>query len=147
MGAPASLNLDLVKSISAGWERGDYGSLEWADEQIEFVIADGPEPARVRGRETMAADLAGFQDAWEEYRSRVEEYRELDDERVLVLTYATGRGRTSGLETAQQRANLFHLRGGKVTRLVAYWDRERAIAETAAELVGGRGEIATACAA
>jgi ketosteroid isomerase-like protein len=147
MGAAASVNLDLVKCISAGWERGDYGSVEWADEQIEFVIADGPEPARVRGRETMAADLAGFQDAWEEYHSRVEEYRELDDERVLVLTYATGRGRTSGLETAQRRANLFHLRGGKVTRLVAYWDRERAIAEAAPELLGGRCEIPTACTA
>ncbi len=145
--AAQSMNLDLVKSISAEWERGEYGSVEWADEQIEFVIADGPEPARLHGRETMAANLAGFQDAWAEYHSCVEECRELDDERVLVLTYATGRGRTSRLETAQERANLFHLRGGKVTRLVAYWDRERAIAEAAPELVGGRCELPAARAA
>ena len=147
MTASASINLDLVKAISAGWERGDYGSVEWADEQIEFVIADGPEPARLQGRERMTANLAGFQDAWEEYHSRVEEFRELDEERVLVLTYATGRGRTSGLETAQERANLFHLRGGKVTRITAYWDRRQALAEAAAELVSGRSGIDSACAA
>ena len=136
MNRAASVNLDLVKSISAGWERGEYGSVEWADEQIEFVIADGPEPAQVRGRDTLAANLVGFQDAWEEYHSRVEQCCELDEERVLVLTYATGRGRASGLETAQERANLFHLRAGKVTRLVAYWDRQRAIAEAAPALAG-----------
>jgi ketosteroid isomerase-like protein len=147
MVATASLNLDLVKSISAGFERGDYGTVEWADEQIEFVIADGPEPGRLQGRDTMAANLADFQDAWEGYSSRVEECRELDDERVLVLTYATGRGRASGLEAAQERANVFHLRAGKVTRLVAYWDRQRALADAAPELAGGRCEIAAARAA
>jgi ketosteroid isomerase-like protein len=142
-----SINLELVKSISARWERGDYASTEWADEQIEFVIADGPEPARLRGRERMTASLTGFQDAWEEYRSRVEECRELDEERVLVLTYATGRGRTSGLQTAQERANLFHLSGGRVTRVVAYWDRERALAEVAAGRARRQAAIATTRAA
>jgi ketosteroid isomerase-like protein len=127
----ASANLDLVKSVSAGWERGDYGSLEWADEQIEFVVADGPEPLRLCGREGVAANLAGFQDAWAEYHSQIEECRELDDERVLVLTYATGRGRTSGIEIAQERANLFHVHHGRVVRVVAYWDRARALAEAA----------------
>src|SRR5438270_2835072 len=102
----ASTNLDLVRSVSAGWERGDYQSLEWADEQIEFVIADGPEPVRLCGRDGVAANLAGFRDAWAEYHSEVQECRALDDERVLVLTHATGRGRTSGIEIAQDRANL-----------------------------------------
>lgn len=126
---PAASKLDLVKSISTTWEHGEYGSVDWADTDIEFVIADGPEPGHSTGPAGLAPDLLDFQSAWEEYHSQALEYRELDDERVLVLTRATGRGRTSGLEIAQDRANLFHVRDGKVTRLVAYWDRDLALAE------------------
>ena len=63
---------------------------------------------------------------------KADEYRELDDERVLVLIHWGGRGKTSGLEIEQMRtkgAQLFHVRGGKVTRFVTYWDGERALAD------------------
>jgi ketosteroid isomerase-like protein len=121
----APSNLELVRSIAAAWERGDYSSVDWADPEIEFVIADGPEPGRSTGRTGLAPKLLDFQNAWQEYHSEAVEYRELDEERVLVLTYASGRAKASGVQIGQMRANVFHLRGGKVTRLVAYWDRER----------------------
>jgi hypothetical protein len=40
----ASANLDLVRSILAAHERGDYGSVEWAHPEIEWVLADGLTP-------------------------------------------------------------------------------------------------------
>jgi ketosteroid isomerase-like protein len=125
----ASANIDLVRSIAAAWERGRYGSVEWADPEVEFVIADGPEPGSCTGRTSLASRLHEFQSAWHEYHSEALEYRELDSERVLVLTHASGHAKASGLEIGQSRANVFHVRGGKVTRLVAYWDRERALAD------------------
>jgi hypothetical protein len=70
--------------------------------------------------------------AWEEYRSEAEEYRELDNERVLVITRRTGRGRRSGIELGQigsKGASIFHVRGGKVTRQIHYFDRENAFAD------------------
>lgn len=127
-----SLNLDLVRSIVAGWERGDFSSAEWAHPDVEFEHADGPSPGRWTGRTGLAQGTRAWIGAWREIRFHAEEYRELDDERVLVLVRFSGRGRTSGLDLDQMQAtgaNVFHVREGKVTRLVLYLDRDRALAD------------------
>jgi ketosteroid isomerase-like protein len=127
-----SSNVDLVRSIFARWERGDYSSAEWADPQIEYVNADGPAPGGQTGLAEMAKIVRDELSAWEEYCTEAEEYRQLDDERVLVLTHDSGRGKSSGLEVGQLRdkgAHVFHVRDGRVTRLVLYWDRHRALAD------------------
>jgi ketosteroid isomerase-like protein len=129
-----SENLALVQSILADWETGDFRSVDWADPQIEYAIADEPGAHVTFGLAAMRCRWRDFLSAWEDYRIEVPEYLELDGERVLVAHAARGRGRTSGLEigaTARRRgtANLFHLRGGRVTRLVSYFDRDRALAD------------------
>ncbi len=127
-----SANLDLVRSIHAAWERGDYSSAEWAHPDVEYVIADGPSPGSWTGRAGLAEGWREYLGTWEGYRIVVDEYRELDDERVLVLVHVSGRGKVSGLELGQMNADtvgLFHIRYGKVTRMVQYFDRERALAD------------------
>jgi ribonuclease PH len=138
-----SANLELVQSLYAGWERGDYSSVEWAHPEIEFVIADGPSPGSWRGIDGMTEGFRSVLSAWEDWRAEPDEYRELDEERVLVLIDLSGRGKASGVEVDRMRAkgaNLFHIRGGKVTRLAVYWDRERALADVGLE--GGSGSQA-----
>lgn len=128
----ASANLELVRTICAAWERGDFGSAEWADPEIEFVRADGPSPGRWTGLAGMAEGTRDWLNAWEDAGMIVDEYRELDGERVLVLIRFSGRGRTSGVELGQMAtggAHLFHIRGGKVIRFVQYLDRDRALAD------------------
>jgi ketosteroid isomerase-like protein len=127
-----STNLDLVRSIYADWERGDFTGADWADAEIEYVQFDGPSPGSWRGLEASS----DFLSAWEDVRIEADEYRELDCERVLVLTRGSGRGKTSGLELAQMRthgAHMFHVRNGKVTRFVVYWDRSHAFADLGLE--------------
>jgi ketosteroid isomerase-like protein len=128
----SSAHLDLVRSIFSAWERGDYGSVEWAHPEIEFVIADGPTAGQWNGLAGMEEGFRDFLSAWEEHRAGAEEFREVDDERVLVLVRVIARGKASGLELGQMRAkgaSLFQFREGKVTRLVCYFDRKRALAD------------------
>ena len=69
---------------------------------------------------------------WEDLRVEADEYRELDDERVLVLNHWSGHGKASGVDVQQiwtTSASLFHVCGGKVIRLVQYWDHQRAFAD------------------
>ena len=128
----ASVNVDLVRSIYAAWERGDWSSVEWAHPEIEFVLGDGPDPGSRKGATAMAAVWREFLKAWEGYRVQADDYRELGGEQVLVLLHAGGRGKASGLalrQSAKTSANLFHIREGKVIRLVIYFDREQALAD------------------
>jgi ketosteroid isomerase-like protein len=126
----SSANLDLVRSIYAAWERGDFSSAEWAHPEIEFAFADGPEPGRWTGLTEMAEHYGDWLRAWKDFRAEPEEYIVVDSERILVLVHNSGRGRTSGLELEQRSvANFFEIRGGRVTRLVLFWDRERALAD------------------
>ena len=127
-----SENLDLVRSIFAAWSRGDFGATDWADPEIEFEFLGGPDPVRSTGLGEMVERFREFLSAYAEYGIDAENYRELDGGRVLVMTRNSGRGKGSGMEIAGltgDGANLFHIRDGRVQRLVLYWDRDRALAD------------------
>jgi ketosteroid isomerase-like protein len=130
-----SANLDIVRSIYGDWERGDFSSAAWADPEIEFTFAGGPEPGSWRGLAGMAEGYREWLRAWEGFRAEPEEYLVLDGERILVLVRNSGRGRTSGVELEERSvANLFHLRRGKVVRVVVYLDRGLAFADLGLDL-------------
>jgi ketosteroid isomerase-like protein len=131
-----SANLDLVRSIYADWERGDFSQTEWAHRDVELVWADGPSPTTWSGLRGAEAGWREFLGTWKDYRVHPEDYLAPDDERVLVLVRFTARGKVSGLEVGESHpkgANLFHIRDGLVRRLVLYWDRDRALADLGLE--------------
>jgi ketosteroid isomerase-like protein len=71
-----------------------------------------------------------------DFRLEADEFRELDEERVLVLYRRSGRGQMSGPELGQMQTNgahLFHICDGRVTRFVGYWDRYTALADLGLE--------------
>jgi len=129
-------NVDRVRSILAAWTLGDFSSNAWADPDIEFVVPDGLNPISAKGLPGMTRGYRSFLSAWESLHVEVDEIREVDDERVLVLTRLSGRGKTSGLDLDQvqtEQAILLQLRAGKVTRLVIYNFRANALADLGLE--------------
>jgi ketosteroid isomerase-like protein len=124
--------MEVVRSIYAAWEHGDFSWVGWAHPEIEYVIVEGPAPGNWTGLAGLEEGGLGILNAWQQLRVEAEQCRELDDERVLVLTRLTGRGKTSGIDLGQMRANgadILHIRDGKVMRFVLYWNREHALAD------------------
>jgi hypothetical protein len=129
-----SASVDLVRSICTAWEQGDWSSADGADPEIEFVVPGdvGPGSGSWKGLANIAGAMRNLLDTWDDVRLEVEEYRELDAERVLVLGRFSGRGKTSGVDLGQIRppaALLFDVDNGTVTRIVYYTYREWALAD------------------
>ncbi|HEV2982496.1 MAG TPA: nuclear transport factor 2 family protein [Solirubrobacteraceae bacterium] len=134
-----SANLNLVRQIYAAWERRDYVWTDWAHPEIDFEVVGGPAPGHWRGLAGMWEGWREILSAWDDWRVEEIEYRELDGERVLTLVGFGGRGKLSGMDAAAlhgRGANLLYLHDGVVTRFVAYWDRERALADLGLERDG-----------
>jgi hypothetical protein len=130
--SPVSTNLELVRSIYADWNRGDYTSDTWADPDIEWDFVDWFGLGSGKGLAALRETWFDFVRTWEELHNEAREYRELDAERVLVLTHFWGRGRGSGLELGRTGANgasLFRVRDGTVVEIKLYATRERALSD------------------
>jgi ketosteroid isomerase-like protein len=125
MATPA---LDLVRSIYAEWERGDFSSNHWADPDLEYVAGDGPSPGVWRGHAAMAAEFGDWLRTWQEWRVQAEDYECWTTSACSPRT----RGRPAGAAAASRGgtwtkgATPFHVRDGRVTRLVQYLNRENA---------------------
>ena len=126
-------NLDLVRSIYADWEHGEFSRTDWADPEIEFAIVGGPDPGKWHGLSRMAEGWRAWLAAWEDYRAEVDEYRELDDGRFLMLGRISGRGKTSGVDVETEFANLMEVRNGAVVALTLYTPRRAAFADLGLE--------------
>jgi hypothetical protein len=131
-----SENLDLVRSIYADWERGDFGRSDWADREIEFVVVGGLKPGCWIGTSAMRDVVRGLLDVWDVAHLHAEELRELDGPRSLVLWRGSGKFKASGLDAdnvKQGGAHIFHLAGEKVIRLECFLERDRAFADLGLE--------------
>jgi ketosteroid isomerase-like protein len=136
-----SSNLDLVRSIYADWERGDLSSSEWAHPDVEFTWDGfGVFPRRTwKGLADVAEGVRSQIEIFEDFRMQAEEYRELDDHRVLALDRRSGSLKHSGIAFGDSTslpmtgAHLFEIDGGKVTRLIAYSNRPDAFGDLGLE--------------
>ncbi len=121
-------NADLIRPIYAEWGRGNWRPrFEVYHPQMEWGWSDEfPGLAGVYDdRRDPNPRLRSWLSEWEQWRVEADEYIELGDQVVVLVTYH-GRGRGSGVEVRQPGAHVFELRDGKVVRLEIFADRDRA---------------------
>jgi len=85
------------------------------------------EGTRYKGEDEVRGWIEGIKREWEIFETRPQEYRDLGDDRVLILGTWRARGRSSGVELdSQPAAWLLQIEGGKITRMQTFTDRARA---------------------
>ena len=99
----------------------DLGTPTWVlSSQLLDASAD------FRGREGIERFYAMLSESWEEFRSVVDDYRDLGD-RVLCLGRHTARGKGSGVTVDALTAAILDFRDGKVSRIRLYLDQSEAL--------------------
>jgi ketosteroid isomerase-like protein len=99
----------------------DLGTPDWV---LSSQLLDSG--ADFRGREGIERFYAMLSESWEEFRSVVDDYRDLGD-RVLLLGRNTGRGKGSGVTVDAPTAAILDFHEGKVSRIRLYLDPGEAL--------------------
>jgi ketosteroid isomerase-like protein len=124
-------NVEIVRRVIEIFNEAGMGAeATWDFYAADIVFEEPPEQpgaSVVVGRDAALRTFQQFDSAWEEHRSEPEEFRVIDDERVLMLSIEHFRGR-DGIELSQRCGNLFTLRKGKIIRQQAFWERDTALA-------------------
>ena len=117
-------NVQIVRSIYAAWEKGDFSNVDWADPDIEFQI---PDQQPVRGVTAMAREWGEWLKAFDDVALSPESFHDRAD-RVVGVHHFRGQGKRSGIPAQEfSVACLFTLRDSKVTRLILYSNKNGAL--------------------
>ena len=117
-------NVDLILSLYDRVARGEaVGDLFHRD--VEWSM---PHPGgEAHGLAEVGAFWRDYEATWANREIELEDVRELDDGRVLVLFTERARGRASGIETQASPGAIWSLSDGKVAGFKAWIDRADAL--------------------
>ncbi|MDX6588177.1 MAG: SnoaL-like domain [Solirubrobacterales bacterium] len=110
-------------------ERGIAGAVTaelFAEGVVFYEPPEQPAPRTARGREEMRQMFGGFDAAWADHKTEPQEFRALDDERMLMFSVERFKGR-DGITVDAPGAAIITVRDGKIAEWRAFWDRQSAI--------------------
>jgi ketosteroid isomerase-like protein len=124
-------NVEVVRRLyDEHWACGDFAFAGFFDPEVEFArlgAEGGGVAGRWRGLEEVWAGTLEYLSAFADLRTEAERIIDLGDDRVLVLSRQSGRGKLSGAPIEHELGDLFTLHDGKVVRGEFYWDRSEAL--------------------
>jgi ketosteroid isomerase-like protein len=111
-------NVEIARRNHEAFRRGDWeGFLRDVDPSVEFVELPAFGTRTYHGHEGLMDALRWWPSQWDEFESEILEVIDVDDEHVVSLLRNHGRGKTSGVEVAEEVALLSTIRNGKATRV------------------------------
>jgi ketosteroid isomerase-like protein len=125
----SQVNVEVIRAMYAHWARGDFPA-SFIDSEVEHSRIGAQTPdmeGEWRGIEALSRAMVEYLHAFSDLRIEAEEIIDLDDDRVLVLSRQTARGKLSGAPIDHELGELFTLRAGKVVSYDSYWDRAEAM--------------------
>ena len=124
----SSENVEALRRVYAGWERGDFTTSEGLMEKnIVLVVSPGfPTEGLWVGIDGVKKHTAQVLDAWESLTMAAESYTEAGDT-VLVRVHQRGIGAGSGVSTEMRYFQLWSFRGSKAIRLEVVADEDEAL--------------------
>ncbi len=127
-GTDASGNVELVRSSLRHW--GKTGEPAWAicREDAEVHDHDILDAGEYRGRDGFDAWMADWSAAWSSFEMIVDDVIDAGSERVIVLVRMKATGRGSSVSVEREDALVYELRGGLISRLDYFNNREQALA-------------------
>jgi ketosteroid isomerase-like protein len=126
----AEENVEVVRRIYAGWERGDLSAaVEWFHPEVVFetFMPDAREYVTARGFAEIEAFMRSWFSQWRDYRVIGDEFQELGNDKVFVSGRQAATGKHSGAKVESPHFTVWTFRAGRVTKLLAHYDRDRAI--------------------
>ena len=121
---------EVVRDFFASLVEGNPAT-ELCDPAIEIRNwPDSPVPGPYRGHDGLRKWFRAVNDpdTWELQMFELEDVVEVDDERVVTIQRATGRGRASGLEVDQRWGSIITVRDGRISSAFGYPTPEEALA-------------------
>jgi ketosteroid isomerase-like protein len=122
-------NVEVAESLFAAFAERDFeAAAEMLDPGLEIRpgIVGGPEGVVYYGPDGMRQFWADVDAAWAEFRITTEEFREIDQE-VLVLGRAFARGRGSGITLDAPAAWMVGLLNGRIVRFQSFSSPQEAL--------------------
>ncbi len=124
-------NFEIVRGIIDAVNRGDLdAAIEKVSQDCEadWSNSRGPLSGIYQGRDGMRELISSFLEAWESVRWEVEEWIELEGDRVVTVSQFHLRGQESGVEVSARGASIWTIRDGEATALTLYQSQNEALA-------------------
>jgi ketosteroid isomerase-like protein len=116
------------RAFNTAFSEGDSDFYDILDPEVEWIpITAVLEGTSYHGHDEVRQWIEDMKRDWEVFETVPEEFRDLGDDRVLILGTWRAIGRSSGVELSfQQAAWLTQYRDGKLIRLQTFTEREHA---------------------